>query len=87
MEKPEPYSPTEIEIKWLNKINQKSNKEQKNKTGKIFSMTVPPPNITSNLHVGHALTLTIEDSLVRWHKMCGDDVLFIPGTDSASLAT
>ncbi|HEX4799047.1 MAG TPA: valine--tRNA ligase, partial [Candidatus Paceibacterota bacterium] len=53
----------------------------------IFSMVLPPPNVTGILHMGHALMLAIEDTLVRYHRMQGKRVLWIPGTDSAAIAT
>ncbi|MHB8577929.1 MAG: valine--tRNA ligase, partial [Dehalococcoidia bacterium] len=52
-----------------------------------FTMIMPPPNVTGELHVGHALTATIEDALVRWHRMRGDPTLWLPGTDHAGIAT
>lgn len=56
-------------------------------TGETFSMCVPPPNVTGSLHIGHALTVAIQDALVRWHRMRGDRVLWIPGSDHAGIAT
>ena len=52
-----------------------------------YSITIPPPNVTGSLHMGHALTYTIQDTLGRWRKMCGDTVLILPGTDHAGIAT
>ncbi|MDR3606954.1 MAG: valine--tRNA ligase [Oligoflexia bacterium] len=52
-----------------------------------FSMVIPPPNVTGVLHMGHALTNTIQDILVRWHRMMGDNTLWLPGTDHAGIAT
>ena len=54
---------------------------------KNFCMVIPPPNVTGVLHIGHALTTTIEDILVRWRRMCGDNTLWLPGTDHAGIAT
>ena len=53
----------------------------------IFSMVLPPPNVTGTLHVGHAIMLAIEDALTRYHRMKGDKTLWIPGTDHAAIAT
>jgi len=50
-------------------------------------MVIPPPNVTGQLHIGHALTVTIQDILVRWHKMQGDKVVWVPGVDHAGIAT
>jgi valyl-tRNA synthetase len=52
-----------------------------------FCIVIPPPNITGSLHMGHALTITIEDLIVRWHRMLGKDTLWLPGTDHAGIAT
>ncbi len=52
-----------------------------------FCMVIPPPNVTGVLHMGHALTNTIQDILVRWHRMKGDNTLWLPGTDHAGIAT
>ena len=52
-----------------------------------FTIMIPPPNVTGSLHMGHALTFTIQDALVRWRRMQGRDVLWQPGTDHAGIAT
>ena len=52
-----------------------------------FCIVIPPPNVTGVLHMGHALTNTIQDILVRWHRMKGDNTLWVPGTDHAGIAT
>jgi valyl-tRNA synthetase len=52
-----------------------------------FSVIMPPPNVTGELHIGHALTDTVEDILVRWHRMLGDPTLWVPGVDHAGIAT
>jgi valyl-tRNA synthetase len=52
-----------------------------------FVISMPPPNVTGRLHTGHGLTMTIEDILVRWHRMLGDPTLWVPGTDHAGIAT
>ncbi len=56
-------------------------------TGKTFYIPMPPPNVTGNLHLGHAMTLTLEDIMTRYHRMKGDETLWIPGTDHAGIAT
>lgn len=55
--------------------------------GKPYSIVLPPPNVTGNLHIGHALMLVIEDVLIRYHRMLGDNTVWIPGTDHAAIAT
>jgi valyl-tRNA synthetase len=52
-----------------------------------FSVMIPPPNVTGSLHMGHAFNNTLQDILVRWHRMKGDDTLWQPGTDHAGIAT
>ena len=52
-----------------------------------FVMVIPPPNVTGSLHIGHALTVAIEDTIVRYHRMCGKMVMWVPGTDHAGIAT
>jgi valyl-tRNA synthetase len=52
-----------------------------------FVMVIPPPNVTGSLHLGHALTAAVEDTLTRWHRMQGHATLYVPGTDHAGIAT
>jgi valyl-tRNA synthetase len=52
-----------------------------------YTIMIPPPNVTGSLHVGHALTMTLQDIVVRYRRMRGDDVLWQPGTDHAGIAT
>ncbi len=54
---------------------------------KPYTIMMPPPNVTGILHMGHALTFTLQDMLVRYHRMRGRDVLWQPGTDHAGIAT
>ena len=54
---------------------------------KPFVIIMPPPNVTGELHLGHALTAAAEDALVRWHRMQGDPTLWLPGSDHAGIAT
>src|SRR6266498_5208005 len=53
---------------------------------KPFTLSMPPPNVTGELHMGHAMFVTIEDVIVRWHRMLGEPTLWLPGTDHAGLA-
>ena len=57
------------------------------KTKKPYTIVIPPPNITGQLHMGHALDNTLQDILIRWRRMQGYDALWLPGTDHASIAT
>ena len=54
---------------------------------KPFTIIMPPPNVTGELHVGHALTAALEDIMTRWHRMLGDPSLWLPGVDHAGIAT
>ncbi|CAI5746338.1 unnamed protein product [Peronospora destructor] len=54
---------------------------------KRFVVVIPPPNVTGSLHLGHALTVAIQDALTRWHRMLGHATLWVPGTDHAGIAT
>ena len=52
-----------------------------------YTIVIPPPNITGQLHMGHALDETLQDILIRWKRMSGYSALWLPGTDHASIAT
>jgi len=85
---PKAYSPTETEAEiykfWeeneLFKADANSKKEP-------YSIVIPPPNVTGVLHMGHALDGTLQDILVRYHRMAGYEALWLPGTDHAGIAT
>ena len=85
---PKVYDPTEIEGRiykfWLdNGYFTPSIQEGK----QPFVIIMPPPNVTGELHLGHALTAAAEDALIRWHRMMGDPTLWLPGSDHAGIAT
>ena len=52
-----------------------------------FVIVMPPPNVTAVLHMGHGLTNTVQDVIIRWRRMCGEEALWVPGTDHAGIAT
>ena len=90
-----PYNPKETEDK-IYKLWEESGffnpdicieKGVTDKNAEAFSMVLPPPNVTGNLHTGHALTLIIEDIMVRHARMQGKKTLWLPGTDHAAIAT
>ncbi len=54
---------------------------------KPYTIVIPPPNVTGQLHMGHALDETLQDILIRWKRMSGYSTLWLPGTDHASIAT
>ncbi len=56
-------------------------------SGPPYSIVIPPPNVTGMLHMGHALNVTLQDILCRYRRLCGDNVLWVPGTDHAGIAT
>ncbi len=56
-------------------------------SGKPYTVLMPPPNVTGTLHLGHALTFTLQDILIRFHRLLGEDALWQPGTDHAGIAT
>ncbi|XP_022099146.1 valine--tRNA ligase-like [Acanthaster planci] len=92
---PDAYSPTYVEAAWYPwwekqgffkpEYGRKSIRDP-NPRG-IFMLCIPPPNVTGSLHVGHALTNTVEDVLTRWHRMRGEMTLWNPGCDHAGIAT
>ena len=82
------YDPKGVEEKWYAAWEKEGcfhaeTDEQKD----AFSIVIPPPNVTGQLHMGHALDNTLQDILIRWHRMRGDDTLWMPGTDHAGIAT
>jgi valyl-tRNA synthetase len=56
-------------------------------SARVFSLVIPPPNVTGSLHIGHMLEHTEIDVTIRWHRMTGDNALWLPGTDHAGIAT
>ena len=98
IELPKTYNPKEVEDK-IYKLWEESgffnpdNLPPQQVRGKlikrkdIFSVILPPPNATGTLHLGHALEYSLQDAVVRYHRMKGDGVLWLPGTDHAAIAT
>jgi len=89
---PTQYDPAAVEVstyrRWVDAGYFRAD-EQRVLSGerRPFSIVLPPPNVTGNLHVGHALDHTLMDILSRWHRMSGDEVLWLPGMDHAGIAT
>jgi len=82
-----PYEPKETEEN-IYKLWEKSGFFQpKSESKETFSIVLPPPNVTGNLHTGHAIMLAIEDIMVRYNRMLGKKTLWVPGTDHAAIAT
>jgi len=82
------YDPAELEGRWFEHWERAGHfKLNDNAPGPVYTVVIPPPNITGSLHMGHALNNTIQDILVRWRRMRGYKVLWQPGTDHAGIAT
>ncbi|MBE0575723.1 MAG: valine--tRNA ligase [Desulfuromonadales bacterium] len=82
------YEPHAVERKWYRKWEEDGYFCADEKSAKPhYSIVIPPPNVTGVLHMGHALNNTIQDILARWKRMCGYEVLWMPGTDHAGIAT
>lgn len=82
------YDPTGIEDKWYKYWLDKGFFVAEDKSDKqAYSIVIPPPNVTGVLHMGHALNITIQDIMCRFRRLCGDNVLWMPGTDHAGIAT
>ncbi|KAI5521459.1 valyl-tRNA synthetases family [Trichomonas vaginalis G3] len=80
------YNPMKVENAWYSWWENQNFFEPK-AADKKFVMILPPPNVTGELHLGHALTASIEDAITRYHRMCGEESLWVPGTDHAGIAT
>lgn len=84
---PSQYNPFETEPKWQRFWEEKGFYVADPKApGEAFSMVLPPPNVTGNLHMGHAFAFTLPDVVTRYKRMRGYNVLWLPGTDHASIA-
>ena len=82
------YEPHDVERKWYKKWEDDGRFCADEKSAKPhYSIVIPPPNVTGVLHMGHALNNTLQDILARWKRMCGCEVLWMPGTDHAGIAT
>lgn len=80
------YNHTETEDE-IYKFWEENNYFKPSGVGEKYTIVMPPPNITGNLHMGHALDNTIQDIITRYKRMCGYSMLWVPGTDHASIAT
>src|SRR3989338_4586368 len=87
-ELPKVYDTKQVEKNWYQRwMDQGYFKASANPKKKPYSIVIPPPNITGILHMGHALNNTLQDILVRYHRMKGHEALWMPGTDHAGIAT
>src|SRR5262249_35226236 len=81
------YDPKDIEARRYAEWERSGAFECRPDSGKPpYCIVIPPPNVTGSLHVGHALDNTLQDVLIRWRRMKGDDALWQPGTDQAGTA-
>jgi valyl-tRNA synthetase len=88
MELEKNFNPKEIELKWYKYWEENglfSSKPTREK--KPFTIVIPPPNVTGALHMGHALNNTLQDVIIRYRRMKGENALWVPGTDHGGIAT
>lgn len=84
---PSQYDPHNTESKWQETwLEQQVFRADPTKEGEPFCIVIPPPNVTGRLHMGHAFNTALIDTIVRYHRMKGENVLCLPGTDHASIA-
>jgi valyl-tRNA synthetase len=82
------YEPHEVEARWYEAWEKNGLfHADENSAKPHYSIVIPPPNVTGVLHMGHALNNTLQDILARWKRMTGHEVLWMPGTDHAGIAT
>lgn len=82
------YEPKQIEPRWAEFwVKEQLFKADPRVLGPVFSIVIPPPNVTGMLHIGHMLNHTEIDILTRWHRMRGYNTLYLPGTDHAGIST
>ena len=82
------FEPADIEKRWGPEWESRGLYRAGNEAQRAaFSIQLPPPNVTGTLHMGHAFNQTLMDTLTRWHRMKGDNTLWLPGTDHAGIAT
>jgi valyl-tRNA synthetase len=82
------YDPKQVETRWYRTWSERGYFHASvTAAGTPYAIVIPPPNITGSLHMGHALNNTLQDILIRWRRMQGLNVLWVPGTDHAGIAT
>ena len=84
---PKVYDPKTVEEKWYRFwLEYDYFHAEVDAKAKPYALVIPPPNVTGKLHLGHALNNTLQDILVRYHRMKGENAMWIPGTDHAGIA-
>ena len=87
-ELPKAYEPAEIERRWRDWWAERDLfRADVDDPRPVFSLAIPPPNVTGSLHMGHMLGQTLMDIVIRWRRMSGFNTLWLPGTDHAGIAT
>ncbi len=82
------FEPAAVEERWTREwLDSRLFHAEPDPTKKPYSIVIPPPNVTGNLHMGHALNGAVQDVLIRYHRMLGDNACWLPGTDHAGIAT
>jgi valyl-tRNA synthetase len=81
------FDPTSFEQRWYAHWEHNARFRPSRPDAKPFTIVIPPPNVTGSLHIGHALDNTLQDLLIRWHRLNGRDARWIVGTDHAGIAT
>src|SRR6266849_3069888 len=86
------YEPQRFEPQWAQRwVDEQLSRAEARPPGPenatYFSLVIPPPNVTGSLHMGHMFEHAIIDALVRWHRMRGENTLWLPGMDHAGIAT
>jgi len=87
MELDKTYDPETTEAPWYKQWEQKAYFQPGPQGKGSYAIVIPPPNVTGSLHMGHALNNTLQDVLIRWHRMQGDKTVWVPGTDHGGIAT
>jgi valyl-tRNA synthetase len=82
------FDPTQVEPRWRARWEELGvGHADASSDRPAFAIALPPPNVTAELHLGHAASFGVQDTLARWHRMLGDEVEWCPGTDHAAIAT
>ena len=84
---PKVYDPKSFETKWYSYWEKRKLFHAEVNDKPAYSIVIPPPNVTGQLHMGHAMDNTLQDILIRYHRMRGDNTLWMPGCDHAGIAT
>src|SRR5262249_17777921 len=86
-ELPKQYDPRDAQERWLRLWEEHGYFHSRPDSREPFCIVIPPPNVTGALHMGHARNNPLQDVLIRWRRMQGDNALYLPGTDHAGIAT